>query len=69
MRPKLAGAAVVVERRKGTAWVTVGDTTSNASGVFVLELDAVVPRGAYRARVAPVSGFLEGTSPVVQVTE
>ena len=68
VRPKLGGAAVVVERRKGTAWVAVGDTTSNASGVFVLELDAVVPRGAYRARVAPVSGFLEGTSPVVQVT-
>lgn len=68
VRPKLVGATVVVERRKGTAWVIVGDTATKESGAYVLELDAVVPRGAYRARVAAVSGFLEGTSPVVQVT-
>jgi hypothetical protein len=48
--------------------VIVGETTTKESGAYVLELDAVVPRGAYRARVAAVSGFLEGTSPVVQVT-
>jgi len=48
--------------------VIVGDTATKESGAYVLELDAVVPRGAYRARVAAVSGFLEGTSPVVQVT-
>ena len=68
VRPRLAGASVVVERRKGSAWVTIGEATVDASGAFVLELDAVVPSGAYRARVAATPGFVAGTSPVLQVT-
>ncbi len=68
VRPRLTGASVVVERRKGTAWVTIGEATVDASGAFVLELDAVVPSGAYRARVAATPGFVAGTSAVLQVT-
>ena len=68
VRPKLAGVVVVVERRKGASWVVLGETTVDASGAFLLELDAVVPTGAYRARLVPTSGFVAGTSPVLQVT-
>ncbi len=68
VRPRLTGASVVVERRKGSAWVTIGDATVDASGAFALELDAVVPSGAYRARVAATPGYVVGTSPVLQVT-
>ena len=67
VRPRLAGVPVVVERRKGSAWVTLGDASVDASGAFILELDAVVPIGAYRARIAATSGFVAGTSPVLQV--
>ena len=68
VRPRLTGASVVVERRKGSSWVTIGEASVDASGAFVLELDAVVPSGAYRARIAATSGFVAGTSPVLQVT-
>jgi len=68
VRPRLAGVSVAVERRKGSSWVTIGEATVDASGAFVLELDAVVPSGAYRARIAATVGFLAGTSPVLQVT-
>ena len=68
VRPRLVGAVVVVERRKGTAWVTIGETTVDAAGAFALELDTVVPTGAYRARVSATAGLAAGTSPVLQVT-
>ena len=68
MRPRLAGAVVAVERRKGTSWVAIGETTVDASGTFALELDTVVPAGAYRARISATSGLAAGTSPVLQVT-
>ena len=68
VRPRLAGASVAVERRKGSSWATIGEASVDASGAFALELDAVVPSGAYRARVAATSGFVAGTSPVLQVT-
>ena len=42
---------MAIERRKGTSWVVVGETTVAAGG-FSLTLDAVVPAGAYRARVS-----------------
>ena len=59
---------MAIERRKGTSWVTVGETTVDASGGFALELDAVVPAGAYRARISATAGLAAGTSPVLQVT-
>lgn len=68
VRPRLPGASVVVERRKGSSWVTIADATVDASGAFMLELDAVVPSGAYRARIAATPGFVAGVSPVLQVT-
>ena len=67
VRPRLTGAVVSIERRKGTSWVVVGETTVTA-GTFALTLDAVVPTGAYRARVSATAGFAAGTSPILQVS-
>jgi SpoIID/LytB domain protein len=68
VRPRLPGAVVAVERRKGTAWVTIGETTVDAAGSFRLELDALVPAGSYRARISATEGLAAGTSAVVQVS-
>ena len=67
IKPKLQGAQIAIERRKGSAWVLVGEVTADATGAFELEVDAAVPAGSYRARSAPMSGFVAGTSPTVQV--
>ena len=67
VRPRLTGAVVAIERRKGTSWVVVGETTVAAGG-FSLTLDAVVPAGAYRARVSATAGYAAGTSPILQVS-
>jgi SpoIID/LytB domain protein len=67
VRPRLTGALVAIERRKGTSWVAVGETTVTAGG-FALTLDAVVPAGAYRARVSATAGYAAGTSPILQVS-
>ncbi len=67
VRPRLTGAVVAIERRKGTSWALVGETTV-ASGGFALTLDAVVPAGAYRARVSATAGYAAGTSPILQVS-
>lgn len=68
VRPRLRGVLVELERRKGSSWTAVGQAVVDASGAFALELDGVVPPGAYRARTATADGFAAGTSPVVQVT-
>ncbi len=68
VRPRLPGAVVAVERRKGTAWVTLGETTVDAAGTFRLELDAIVPTGSYRARMSATEGLAAGVSAVVQVS-
>lgn len=68
VRPRLPGAIVTIERRKGSAWASVGDATVASAGGFSLTLDAVVPPGAYRARMAATNGLVEGTSPVLQVS-
>jgi stage II sporulation protein D len=65
VRPKLAGATVSIERRKGTAWNPVAEGTVDQSGAFRAQLQ-VVP-GAYRARVAASGGFAEGLSPMIIV--
>ncbi len=67
VRPRIRGALVEIERRKGSSWVSVGQATVDASGAFVLELDAVIPAGAYRARTFVTDGFAAGTSPILQV--
>jgi hypothetical protein len=68
VRPRIVGAVVAVERRKGASWITLGEATVDADGDFVLELDAVVPPGVYRARISASTGFAAGTSPVLQVS-
>jgi len=68
VKPKLPGARIAIERRKGSAWVPVGETAVGAAGGFQLELDAPVPAGSYRARSDAVAGFVAATSPTMQVT-
>jgi SpoIID/LytB domain protein len=68
VRPRLVDAVVAIERRRGSSWVSVGETTVDAAGSFALTLDAVVPPGVYRARVPATNGLATGTSPVLQVT-
>ncbi len=67
VRPKLPGAQIAIERRKGSSWVLVGEAVADVTGAFELELDAAVPLGSYRARSAPTSGFVAGMSSTVQV--
>ena len=67
IKPKLPGAQIAIERRKGSSWVLVGETVADVTGAFELELDAAVPLGSYRARSAPTSGFVAGMSSTVQV--
>jgi len=67
VRPKLPGATVAVERRRGTTWLLVDEALVDQSGAFRLELDAL-PAGAYRARTIAVNGYAAGASAVVTVT-
>jgi hypothetical protein len=66
IRPKLPGATVAVERRRGTVWALVDETFVDQSGAFRLELDAL-PAGAYRARTISSEGYAAGVSAVVMV--
>jgi stage II sporulation protein D len=66
-KPKLPGAQIAIERKKGSTWVVVGEALVDATGTFQLEVDAVVPTGSYRARSTPMTGFVAGVSPIVQV--
>jgi stage II sporulation protein D len=68
VRPRVRGAVVEIARRRGSVWAPIGQATVDASGEFVLELDTVVPPGAYRAQIAATAGFAEGLSPVLQVS-
>jgi stage II sporulation protein D len=69
LRPRLPGAVVAIERRKGTAWATLGEATVDAGGRFRLALGGpAVPAGSYRARISATDGLAAGTSPVLQVT-
>lgn len=67
VRPRLQGAGVTIERRRGTAWEEVGTTKVDASGAFRAGL-AVVP-GSYRARVPKTGSWAEGVTPVLVVTK
>ena len=59
VRPRLAGATVFVERRRGSSWTQVAQTTVDKAGAFRVEL-AVLP-GSYRARVVRDGGFRRGS--------
>jgi hypothetical protein len=66
VRPRLKGALVTIERRRGAAWEPVAEATVDASGAFRAEL-SVVP-GSYRARLPRNGGWAEGIAPVLAVT-
>ena len=68
VKPKLPGAVVAVERRKGSTWALVGEVVVDGAGTFTLELGAPVPAGSYRARSTASGGLAAGISPVVQVS-
>ena len=68
VKPKLPGAVVAVERRKGSTWALVGEVVVDGAGTFTLEFDAPVPVGSYRARSTASGGLAAGISPVVQVS-
>jgi SpoIID/LytB domain protein len=67
IKPKLPGAQIAIERKKGSSWVLVGEVVADVTGAFELELDAAVPPGSYRARSAATASFVAGVSPTVQV--
>jgi hypothetical protein len=67
VRPRLGGAVVRLERRRGTSWAVVGQTTVDAAGAFAFTLDAAVPAGPYRAVMAATNGLAAGTSPILQL--
>ena len=63
--PAREGAVVQVQRLQGVHWVTVGQATLTATGAYAAELP--LGPGAYRARVAPAAGFVQGLSATVDV--
>ncbi|MFO7572455.1 MAG: SpoIID/LytB domain-containing protein [Gaiellaceae bacterium] len=65
VRPRLPGAVLTIERRNGSRWAQVAETTVLGDGTFVVELPTV--RGAYRARVAAAQGYVEAVTPVLTV--
>jgi stage II sporulation protein D len=67
IKPRLPGAQIAIERKKGSSWVLVGEVVADVTGAFELELDAAVPPGSYRARSAATATFVAGISPIVQV--
>jgi stage II sporulation protein D len=66
VRPRIPGAAVVVERREGAGWVAVVKTVIDRAGAFRAKLELV--RGSYRARVPATGDFAEGVGAAISVT-
>jgi hypothetical protein len=66
VRPRLKGAEVTIERRRGTVWEPLVETNVDASGSFSAGL-TLVP-GSYRARVAKTGTWAEGITPTLVVT-
>ena len=62
VRPRLSGAAVVIERKSSAAWTMVGQAVVDATGAFRAEL-RLVP-GSYRARLPATDELVAGASPV-----
>jgi stage II sporulation protein D len=66
VRPKLPGAPVTIERKKGSTWAMIASGAVDSTGSFRVEV--LLAPGTYRARVAAADGFAEAKSPVLQVT-
>jgi len=65
VRPRLGGAPVSIERRRGNGWAEVARATVDGAGAFRAEL-GLTP-GSYRARVPARAGYAEGVTPVLAV--
>ena len=65
VRPRLRGAPVTIERRRGSGWVEIARMTVDGAGAFRAELQ--VSPGSYRARVPARNGYVEGLTPVLVV--
>jgi stage II sporulation protein D len=65
VRPRLAGAVVALERRSGTQWIPLAETSVGATGEFAFAIG--LARGAFRARIAPGQGYAEAVTPVLTV--
>jgi stage II sporulation protein D len=65
VRPRLSGAEVAIERRRGSGWREVARATVDRSGSFRAAFAVVA--GSYRARVAATDLFSEGIAPVLDV--
>ncbi len=63
VRPAVAGAAVQLQRRDGSAWSTVSESATDGSGA--LSLAGPLAAGDYRVRCAPGRGLQPGLSAVV----
>jgi hypothetical protein len=57
---------VTIERRRGTAWEPLAETSVDASGSF--SAGVVLVPGSYRARVARTGTWAEGVTPTLVVT-
>lgn len=66
VRPRLVGAAVSIERRSGSGWAHVGETTVDERGAFRVKLN--LAPGSYRARIAATEGLAAGVSATLEVT-
>jgi len=65
VRPKSPGSPVTIERRKGEAWIAVGEARVGTGGAFRVELH-LVP-GSYRARMPANGGLVSALSPTIEV--
>jgi stage II sporulation protein D len=65
VRPRLRGAPVTIERRRGPGWVEIARVRVDAAGSFRAQVDT--NSGSYRARVAPTRGYVEGVTDVLVV--
>jgi stage II sporulation protein D len=65
VRPRVAGARVEVQRRRGERWVTVATARTNGAGRFSATVS--IRPGSYRAVVTVGGGFARGKTPVLHV--
>ena len=64
VRPLTPGLVVELQLESETGWSTMAETTTGAEGEYALP---IVEPGAYRIRVAPARGLVEGLSATIRV--
>jgi SpoIID/LytB domain protein len=65
VRPRLRGAGVTIERRRGNGWAEIAQTNVDNTGAFRVELD--MSPGSYRARVPATGSYAEGVTATLAV--